>query len=274
MPLFDNAGTIDELLGQTGKGDKLLGKWGDVPHLIQHLDAADLTLAQRRVLRAAFKLNCIAEERTQIRSPADSYQSLKYLAGEAQEHFVVQALDTRNHIIATTTVYIGSVNTSVIRIAEVLRPAIVNHCPAIILAHNHPSGDPSPSPEDVSVTRQIISAAKQMDIEVLDHIVIGADRFVSLKERGLGFGDDNTHALREVPVALNTSDEDADEWDPSNDDTINDFDPAEEGEETFTEDELDAMDIDELCDIAEENPETGVVEIPAWRVKPNPVIGQ
>lgn len=187
MSLFDNAAVIDDLLGQVGKGDKLLGKWGDVPRLLQNLNAADLTAVQRARLRAAFKLQCVAEEKTQIRSPHDSYLALRYLAAENQEHFVVQVLSTRNHVVATETIYKGSVNTSVIRIAEVLRPAIIHNAPAIILAHNHPSGDPSPSPEDVSVTRTIIQAAKLHDIDVLDHIVIGADKFVSLKERGLAF---------------------------------------------------------------------------------------
>lgn len=186
--LFDNANTIDRLLNVAGIGDRLLGKWGDVHNLLQHLDAADLTNLQRDRLRAAFKLQCVAEARTQIRAPADSFFALKYLSVEAQEHFVVLVLDTRNHVRDTVTVYVGNVNSSVVRVAEVLRPAIVQNCPAIILAHNHPSGDPDPSPEDVSVTRSIIQAGKLFDIEILDHIVIGADRFVSLKERGLAFG--------------------------------------------------------------------------------------
>ena len=71
--------------------------------------------------------------------------------------------------------------------AEVLRQAIVDNSPSILLAHNHPSGDPTPSPDDVAVTRAIVQAGKLMDIDVLDHIVIGLGRFVSLKERGLGF---------------------------------------------------------------------------------------
>ena len=85
------------------------------------------------------------------------------------------------------TLYIGNVNSSIIRIAEVFRPAIAENAPAIILAHNHPSGDPSPSPEDVSVTRSIVAAGSTLGIDVLDHIIIGAGRFVSLKERWLGF---------------------------------------------------------------------------------------
>jgi DNA repair protein RadC len=104
-----------------------------------------------------------------------------------QEHLVVITLDTKNRILSKETLYIGNVNTSVIRISEVLRPAIRQNAPAILISHNHPSGDPSPSPEDVHITRQIVEAGRLMGIEVLDHLIIGQQRYVSLKERGLGF---------------------------------------------------------------------------------------
>ena len=81
----------------------------------------------------------------------------------------------------------GSVHTSVIRVSEVFKEAVKRNAAGIIIAHNHPSGNPSPSPEDVRVTRQIVEAGKLLDIEVLDHLVIGHQRHVSLKERGLGF---------------------------------------------------------------------------------------
>jgi DNA repair protein RadC len=86
-----------------------------------------------------------------------------------------------------STVYVGDVNTSVIRVAELFREAIKLNCVALIVAHSHPSGDPTPSPDDVKVTEQIVQAGKLLDIEVLDHLVIGQQRYVSLKERGLGF---------------------------------------------------------------------------------------
>jgi DNA repair protein RadC len=82
---------------------------------------------------------------------------------------------------------VGSLNTSVIRVGELFRHAIKENAAAMIVAHNHPSGDPSPSPEDVQVTRQIASAGKLLDIDLLDHLIIGHGRYVSLKERGLGF---------------------------------------------------------------------------------------
>jgi DNA repair protein RadC len=89
--------------------------------------------------------------------------------------------------LQTPTVYVGSLNTSVIRIGELFRAAIRENAAAMIVAHNHPSGDPAPSPEDIQVTRQLVEAGKLLNIDVLDHIVIGRQRYVSLKERGLGF---------------------------------------------------------------------------------------
>ena len=105
-----------------------------------------------------------------------------------QEQLRVLMLNTRNRVLGQTVVYQGTVNSSAVRPAEVLRQAIIENAPAIIMVHNHPSGDPTPSPEDVAVTRDLIAACKLMDIELLDHIVIGAGgRFTSLKEKRLGF---------------------------------------------------------------------------------------
>ncbi len=103
-----------------------------------------------------------------------------------QEQLRVILLDTKNHVLAIETIYKGNVNTSIIRAAEVFREAIRHNCAGIIVVHNHPSGDPAPSPEDVRVTEQLDAAGKG-DIEVLDHLVVGKQRYVSLKERGLGF---------------------------------------------------------------------------------------
>ena len=128
------------------------------------------------------------DERPQIRAPSDAANLLMpEMALLEQEHMRVMILDTRNRVITTVTVYVGSLNTSVIRVGELFREAIRLNAAGVIIAHNHPSGDPSPSPEDVSVTRHIIQAGQMLDIEVLDHVVIGRQRFVSLKERGLAF---------------------------------------------------------------------------------------
>ncbi len=129
------------------------------------------------------------EERLQISCPQDAANLVSAeLELEAQENLVVLLLNTRNQVVARRTIYIGTVNSSAVRPAEVLRPAIRENAPSIIVVHNHPSGDPTPSPEDVSVTRDLAAAGKLMDIELLDHLIIGhGGRFTSLKEKRLGF---------------------------------------------------------------------------------------
>jgi DNA repair protein RadC len=128
------------------------------------------------------------EELPQIRSPADA---ANLVMGEMslleQEELRVMLLDTKNRVLGTEEVYKGSLNTSLIRVGELFREAIRANCAGLIVLHNHPSGDPTPSPEDVAVTKQIVEAGNLLDVEVLDHLIIGWQRFVSLKERGLGF---------------------------------------------------------------------------------------
>ncbi len=128
------------------------------------------------------------QERPTINSPADAAALVQYeMSSLEQEHLRVFLLTTRNHLLDIVEIYKGSVNSSQIRIGELFKPAIRRNAPAIIVAHNHPSGDPTPSPDDVAVTRAMVQAGKLIDVEVLDHLVIGNGRFVSLKERGLGF---------------------------------------------------------------------------------------
>jgi DNA repair protein RadC len=127
-------------------------------------------------------------ERPMVVSPADAANLLMpemmYLE---QEHLRLILLDTRNRVISTPTIYKGSLNSSVIRVGELFRAAIKENAAAFIAVHNHPSNDPSPSPEDVNVTRQLVKAGKLLDLEILDHIIIGRNRYVSMKERGLGW---------------------------------------------------------------------------------------
>ena len=128
------------------------------------------------------------EQRPRVTCPADAANLLMTeMTLLDQEHLRLVLLDTRNHVLATPTVYIGSLNTSVLRVGELFRFALRENAAAMIVAHNHPSGDPSPSPEDIQVTRQIVKGGQLLDIDVLDHVVIGHNRYVSLKERGLGF---------------------------------------------------------------------------------------
>ena len=127
-------------------------------------------------------------ERSTIRSPQDvSDLLLAEMSLLDQEHFRVVVLNTKNQVMAAPVVFAGSVNATTVRVAEVFREAVRQNCPAMIVVHNHPSGDPTPSPEDVSVTRELVAAGKALDIEVLDHVVIGRHTFVSMKEKGLGF---------------------------------------------------------------------------------------
>ena len=103
----------------------------------------------------------------------------------AQEQVRVLLLDRKNRAVGQRVVYQGNAWSAVVRPAEVLRAAVVAAVPHIIVAHNHPSRDPSPSPDDIKVTKELAEAATLLGIELLDHVVIGGDRAVSLKDRGL-----------------------------------------------------------------------------------------
>ena len=108
------------------------------------------------------------------------------MAQLAQEQLRVLLLDTKNNVVGQRVVYQGNVSSAIVRPAEVLRPAVIEAVPSSsIISHNHPSQDPTPSPEDVAITRELTQAAKLLGIELLDHVVIGGEKFVSLKERGL-----------------------------------------------------------------------------------------
>jgi DNA repair protein RadC len=109
------------------------------------------------------------------------------LAQETQERLCVVLLNTKAEVLAVRDVYRGTVDESAVRVAEVLRPAVRENCPTIVMVHNHPSGDPTPSPQDILVTRNVRQSAEMMDIDLADHVVIGTRGYVSLKEKGLGF---------------------------------------------------------------------------------------
>ncbi len=142
---------------------------------------AALELGRRLILSSG-------DSRPRITCPADAANLfLAAMSTEAQEQLRVMLLDSRHRVQRMSVVYVGNVNTSMIRVAEVFRQAVKDNSAAIVVAHNHPSGDPTPSPEDVRVTEQMVRAGKMLDIEVLDHLIIGKQRYVSLKERGLGF---------------------------------------------------------------------------------------
>jgi DNA repair protein RadC len=134
------------------------------------------------------RLNLPNEERPTINSPADAAALVQHeMSLLEKEHLRTLLLDRRNRVLEIVEVYQGSVHSSQVRVGEIFQAAVARMASAVVVVHNHPSGDPIPSPEDVAVTRAIVQAGKLLDIEVLDHLVIGQGRWVSLKERGMGF---------------------------------------------------------------------------------------
>lgn len=134
----------------------------------------------RRLCRSA------PESRHTIRTPGDAaellMEDMRYLR---KEHFVCLYLNTKNHVIGRETISVGSLNVTIVHPREVFRAAIQRSSAAILCAHNHPSGDPTPSPEDIDLTARLAEAGAVVGIELLDHLVIGDGVFVSMKEKGL-----------------------------------------------------------------------------------------
>lgn len=201
-----NTAELLAIIFRTGSGgenvlrlaERMLQRFDGLPGLarasIQELQQVKGVGAAKAVeIKAALELGrrlmvATPSERIQISSPADAANLLMAeMTFLEQEQLRVVLLDTRHRVLSSNIVYIGSLNTSVVRIGELFRSAIRENAAALIVAHNHPSGDPNPSPEDVAVTREIRRAGELLGIRLLDHLVIGRHRFVSLKERGLGF---------------------------------------------------------------------------------------
>ncbi|MFC2053485.1 DNA repair protein RadC [Chloroflexota bacterium] len=178
--------------------EAITNRWGtplnlmSVP-LVELEDVHGVGLIKSTRIKAAFELGRLASitslgERPTIHSPADAAALVQYeMSVLEQEELRVILLDTRNHVMGIVTVYKGSLNSSQVRVGELFKEAIRRNAAALIVIHNHPSGDPTPSPDDIALTRAIVEAGKLIDIDVLDHLVIGTGRFVSLKEKGLGF---------------------------------------------------------------------------------------
>ena len=200
-----NACNITELMAAVIGGQKqieisqaLLARFdGDIRRLF-HAHPSELAKVKginqatairiKAALNLGLRLSQPGDERTSINSPADAaalVQSEMSLLDK--EHLRTILLDRRNRVLEIVEIYQGSVNSSQIRVGEIFQAAIGRHASAIVVIHNHPSGDPTPSPDDVTVTRAIVQAGKLLDIELLDHLVIGQGKWVSLKERGLGF---------------------------------------------------------------------------------------
>jgi DNA repair protein RadC len=157
-------------------------------------DFGEICLAHGLGEHKAAQLQAVLEfaKRLAAQSPTKKYQirsvddaanlvrmEMMYLDHEQMR---VLVLDTKNQVLANLCLYQGTINSSVLRAAEIFRPAIARKAAHIIICHNHPSGDATPSPEDLEVTKQLVAAGNVLDIELLDHIIIGNPRYVSLKE--------------------------------------------------------------------------------------------
>ncbi|EAA0223598.1 DNA repair protein RadC [Listeria monocytogenes] len=120
-----------------------------------------------------------------VHSPQNAFDLMKQFLGDVdREHFVVVCLDSKNQPIALNTCHIGSLNSSIVHPREVFKTAILSNAASIMVGHNHPSGNPEPSEADIRVTRRLEEAGELMGIRLLDHLIIGEDTYVSLKERG------------------------------------------------------------------------------------------
>ena len=200
-PQCNTAELLAALAGGPGQLEiayALIAKFNTLPSMLNAIDSefqevpgVGPVMAAR--LKAALEIGRrlmseMPEDRVTIRSPSDTAQLLMAKMSHLEhEHFVVLMLNTRNQLMSKLTLYIGSRNSINIRVAEVFTEAVRRRAAAIIVAHNHPSGDPTPSPEDVNITRELVKAGNLLGIELLDHLVIGQQRFTSLRERGLGF---------------------------------------------------------------------------------------
>ena len=170
--------TLQELIRATEA--QLAAVQGVGPITAAKIHAA-LELARRLAIETAV-------DTYNIRSPGDvSHILIPEIGHATQEHFMVLCLNTRNTVTFKRVLYVGSLNTSLVRIAEVFEDAVQRKAAAVIVAHNHPSGDPAPSPEDIALTRRLVGAGKLLEIDLLDHLIIAGNRYVSLRERNLGF---------------------------------------------------------------------------------------
>lgn len=179
-------------------GQRLMQKFGGLAG-IQRADFAEVENehgmgeAKASALKAAIELGRRLatqkpEDRPKISSPADAAALVDYeMANLEQEHLRAILLDTRNQVLGIADVVRGTLNSAQVRIAELFKQAIRQNAAAIILVHNHPSGDPTPSPDDLALTKAVREAGNLLDIDVLDHLIIGQQRFTSMKERRLGF---------------------------------------------------------------------------------------
>ena len=126
-----------------------------------------------------------SEERPRITSPEEAVNLVPEMGVLDQEELRVICMDSKGRVRGIYTVYKGNVSSSIIRSSEVFREAVKQNLPSIIIIHNHPSGDPTPSEDDIKITEELLKAGKLLDIEILDHIIIGGRKYISMREKGL-----------------------------------------------------------------------------------------
>lgn len=173
--LFDQFPTTIELMNVSER--QLTGIRG-----IGHNKARQLTA----ILKLAKTLTILPQEHYRISCPKDAFDllapELRFLT---KEHFICLFLNTKNRVIYKEVISIGSLNAAVVHPREVFKAAMKHSSASLICAHNHPSGDSTPSNEDINLTKRLVSAGEIVGIEVLDHLIIGGNQYVSLKEQGL-----------------------------------------------------------------------------------------
>lgn len=192
------------ILGRGIKGEsvmviaqKLITKFGNLKNIAQ-ASVEELTQitgigpAKAAQIKAAFELSRRLEDpvderpKITVKSPEDVAKSVKsQLKGKKKEHFLVLSLDTRNHLIDTHKISIGSLDSSIVHPREVFKDAISDIAASVIFAHNHPSGDPSPSEDDIKLTKRLVEVGEILGIEVLDHIIVCDRDHLSMKARNL-----------------------------------------------------------------------------------------
>lgn len=150
-----------------------------------------MTIKKAGVISATFELSrrhaCASKgHRDRVSSPIKVFELLHPIFRDLKtEQFIALFLDTKNHIIKQLTISTGSINANIVHPREVFRPAIIESAAAIIVAHNHPTGDPAPSQNDIDITRKLMETGKIVGIELYDHVIIGDNKYLSLKEVGL-----------------------------------------------------------------------------------------
>jgi DNA repair protein RadC len=175
---------------------ELLAKFGNVKAISQATieelsQIKGIGLAKAAQIRACFELGKREDlepelKNFDIKDPEAVVKAIRAsIKDKAKEHFKLVLLNPRNKIIGISTISIGTLNASLVHPREVFKDAITHSAASVVLAHNHPSGDPDPSEDDLKITKKLADSGKILGIEVLDHIVIGRNNFCSFKERGL-----------------------------------------------------------------------------------------